>query len=212
MSNPDDWRFTSPTPPHAPPHDRQTPGLPTSPGTPSSDAAPFTPNAQASSGGCGCAIAVGVALFFVPIFACLYPVPAAAAVAAYYASDGFLRASASLNSDSRLPITLFAGAVAFWIVSRLEFQLATRVPLYRMVRHVVRVLLIGAFITVAVMNDRGRAGVPTSVAQFRVLFSSPAYLGVLVFWSAVAHLILTKAARFREQWGAWLEVFRLRRT
>lgn len=117
-----------------------------------------------------------------------------------------------MNSDSRLPITLFAGAVAFWIVSRIEFQLATRVPLYRMVRHVVRVFLIGAFITVAVMNDRGRAGVPTSVDQFVLLFSNPLYLGVLAFWSVVAHLILTKTTRFREQWGAWLEVFRLRRT
>ena len=212
MSNPDDWRFTSPTPPHAPPHDRQTPGLPPPPGAPSFGSAPFTPSAQAGSGGCGCAIAVAVVLFAVPIFGCLYPVPAAAAVATYYTADALLRGAASLNSDSRLPITLFAGAVAFWIVSRLEFRLATRVPLYRMVRHVVRVLLIGVFITVAVMNDRGRDGVPTSVAKFQELFSNRRYLIVLAVWSVVAHLILTKASRFREQWGAWLEVFRLRRT
>jgi hypothetical protein len=148
----------------------------------------------------------------VPIFACLYPAPAAAAVAAYYATDAFLRTGASLSSDGRLPITLFAGAVAFWIVSRLEFRLATRVPAYRAVRHVVRVLLIGVFITVAVMNDRGRDGVPTSVAKFQELFSNQRYLVVLAVWSVIAHLILTKASRFREQWGAWLEVFRLRKT
>jgi hypothetical protein len=212
MSNPDDWRFTSPTPPHAPSHDRQTPGLPAPTGAPPSGGAEYSPTATGGGGGCGCGIALLVAIFFVPIFGCLYPLPAAAAVAAYYGVDALLRAGASLSDDYRLPLTLGAGAVAFWIASRLEFRLAARAPLYRAVRHVVRVLLIGGFITVAVMNDRGRDGVPTSIAKFEELFSNPRYLIVLVFWSVVAHLILTKATGFREKWGLWMEVFRLRRT
>ena len=113
MSNPDDWRFTSPTPPHAPPHDRQTPGLPALPGAPPSNFPSFAPGGQPSNGGCGRAIALPIVLFAVPIFGCLYPVPAPAAVAAYSATESFLRAGASLNSDSRLPLTLLAGAVAF---------------------------------------------------------------------------------------------------
>jgi hypothetical protein len=90
--------------------------------------------------------------------------------------------------------------------------LATRVPAYRAVRHVVRVLLIGGFITVAVMNDRGRDGLPTSVAKFQELFSNLRYVVVLAVRSVTAHLILTKARGFREKWGMWLEVFRLRST
>ena len=92
--------------------------------------------------------------------------------------------------------TICGMAVVFWTVSRLDHRLADAVRPYRAVRHVVRVIVLAIALTFWTF---GRGGADPS-----------GFLPVLIVSGVVAHLVLTRAHRFRAHWHYVLELVRLR--
>jgi hypothetical protein len=105
---------------------------------------------------------------------------------------------------------LLAGVVVFWIMSRADHRLADAVPGYRLVRHVVRLILIGTFFAVTSLHEFEHGFWPQSAAEVRVLFGDPRFFVSLGIAVVVAHWLLRRANTIRDKWHAWLEVFRLR--
>jgi hypothetical protein len=114
-----------------------------------------------------------------------------------------------LDASGRLPFALLAGVVVFWTMSRFDHRLADRAQSYRIIRHVVRVLLIANFVAITSLNESG-SGLPRSLGQARLVVRDRRYLPVMLVLAVVAHLLLTRAKGLRERWHTGLQIFRLR--
>jgi hypothetical protein len=101
-----------------------------------------------------------------------------------------------LGVDGRLPFALLAAALVFWPTSRFDHRLADANARYRVGRHVARVVLLAFALTFWTFGRRG--GAATSM------------IIMVVVWGAIAHLVLTRAARFRNHWHLLLQFVRLR--
>ncbi len=214
MANPDDsWRHQQSAAPHAPAHDPVTPGLPlgqqsSSFDAPSADAAPAT--ARSGSGSLGAVLAVGLMLllFGAPILGTMYPLAAGSAFVVYLLTKNIL--GAGLGPDASLPFALLAGLIVLWIVSRRDHRLADASPTYRRVRHIARIVLIGVFVAVTSLHEFDHGSWPTSMDEAGVIMGDPRFWIGLAVTAVIAHLLLTRAARFRDLWHLCLEPFRLR--
>jgi hypothetical protein len=231
MSN-DDWRFTSPTPPHAPPHDPWLAGMRAPPEhqpPPLVDPGPPAPPSNFGSyenygydgGYAGAGVGSGVSpfvwffffLFFpvtFPIFACLYPLAAGAAALvgrAVYVMAGPVGPTTDVSS--RLPFVLASAAIVLWTVSRLEHRLARFAP-YRAVRHVVRLLLFGFYAVLLVFHSPSSGYFPSSLPEIVGMIANPPALVVMVIVAFIMHRVLTRRQGLRESWHAALRVLRLR--
>jgi hypothetical protein len=203
MTDPNDsWRLIQPAPPTARPHDPLTPGLrqpePSAPASGEEWADPPTrSNLPPNRAGVVVAEVFLLFLFGAPIFGTLYPMAAGAALIAGYATRTLLGAIApGLGADGRLPFALLAAALVFWPMSRFDHRLADASASYRSGRHVVRVILLAFALTFWTFGRGG--GAVTSM------------LVMVVVWGVIAHLVLTRAARFRDHWHGLLELVRLR--
>src|SRR5262249_40961328 len=112
MTNPNDqWRHQQPAAPHAPAHDRLTPGLPLNSPTPNFPSADDAyPTSVASSDPYAVnpwlpvAAAAIVLVYSGPIFGSLYPLPTGVAVLIGFVVNGTLRVGAKgLGADGALP-------------------------------------------------------------------------------------------------------------
>jgi hypothetical protein len=221
MTNPADrWRHQTSAAPHAPSHDPLTPGLPLQQGQTAMNIGGSDDNFQAytshSAGGVNPWIAIAVAfivlIFSGPIFGSLYPIAAAPAAAAYFATKGALHAvMPRLDVNDRRPFAMLAALVVFWFMCRLDHRLAARIAPYRRARHVARVLLIAAFLTPSTISANGRNGwMPRSTFELRLLVTDSRFLMAIAFWAVVAHLFLVRAKVTRARWDRALEFVRLR--
>lgn len=217
MTNPEDrWRHQTSAAPHAPSHDPLTPGLPLHQGQPASNIGGADYDVPAYTGGFNpwLLIAIGfiVFIFSGPIFGTLYPMAAAAAAATYFAVHGALQAAMSgLDVSDRRPFALLSAVVVFWFMSRLDHRLAARIAPYRLTRHVARVILMAAFLTMQTISQNGRSDwMPRSMFELQLLLANRRFLIVMAFWAVVAHLILVRAKDFRAFWDRGLEFVRLR--
>jgi hypothetical protein len=200
----DSWRHNQPAAPHAPSHDRHMPGLaPSEQGPPTSreDDWPTPPAAPSSAPPNMAGVAVAelflLFIFAAPLFGTLYPMAAGAALAAGLATRALLGVTApGLGADGRLPFALLAAAAVFWPVSRFDHRLAERNRAYRAGRHVARVVILAFALTFWTFGRRG--GAATSM------------LLMVAVWGVVAHLVLTRAERFRAHWHGLLQLAQLR--
>jgi len=221
-SNEDPSRFTSPTPPHAKPHDVIPAGLPpvSNQPTESKSDSEDAPTAPANDGGSNQAarntgLLLGYGFIFLlfagPIFGTLYPIPSGCAVIAGLLTNRVLETIAPhFDAADRLPGSLLAGAIVFWILSRIDHRLAERIPSYRTIRHVLRVAAIGTFFSIVVLNDRGGRWLPTSLAEAEAVLLNPSHLVAMIVGAVGAHFLLTKAKGFREIFHQILELAWLR--
>jgi hypothetical protein len=213
MTNPDQWRHQQGAAPHAPAHAPQTPGLPLG-GSPSSPADDSFGAPVSSGGGSGAGVVILkfiiVLVFAGPIFGGLYPMATGLAVAAGFTATGLLRGAASLSESDRTTIGAIVALVAFWPLMRLDHRLAATIPPYRLGRHVLRLVLIGGYVSLVTMNESGPRFMPTSFAQARFVFSDPKHLVALAVGAVAAHLWLTRWTASRARWERALEIFRLR--
>lgn len=151
-----------------------------------------------------------VLVFSGPIFGSLYPLAAGVALVAGLVTDGVLRVAArTLDASSRLPIDMLAALVVFWPMMRLDHRLATTVPPYRLARHVARVFLIAAFISMAMANESGGQWMPRSIGQLRALADSR-HLAVMAVAAVFAHWFLTRRGTVHARWDEALGFVRLR--
>jgi hypothetical protein len=142
-----------------------------------------------------------------PIWVCLYPLPAAAAVATYLISGAFthkLTLTAGLGTDvaqmvsSLLYLTsVLVTIVVLYTVSRGEHRLA-RSPLYRYPRHIVRLPLLG-LLAVWSITERNPLLLTNAPPQIRSE-SAEIFLVAILMWQ----LLLWKGAPVRRFWHATL--------
>ena len=220
MTDPNDhWRHQQPAAPHAPPHDRIPPGLPlhpSSPMAPPDDEYPASVQSGDPRGINPWLMVAAAAIVFVysgPVFGSLYPLATGVAVGAGLFVNAVLRDGApGLGADGRLPFSMLATAVAFWPMMRLDYRLVTTIPVYARVRHIARLILIGAFFSLATLDRTGGPFFPRSFGQVAKIFTDPPHLVVFVVGVIAARWMLAKATRLRATWGAAMEFLMLRPT
>src|SRR5215467_12852901 len=187
MTNPNDYcRHQQSAAPHAPAHDPITPGLPLHSPSPMAPAADDAYPASAASSDpyainpwLMVAAAAIVFVYSGPIFGSLYPLSTGVALIVGFMVNAVLRVGApSLDAGGRLPFAMLATAVTFWPMMRFDYQLATSVPAYARVRNVVRLVLIGAFFSLAMLDQTGGRFFPRSFGQFARIFTDPSHLVV----------------------------------
>jgi hypothetical protein len=219
MTNPNDyWRHQQPAAPHAPAHDRLTPGLPLHSSQPNSLAADDAYPPSAASGDpyainpwLMLAAAAIVFVYSAPIFGSLYPLSTGVALIVGFTVNGILRVGApSLGADGALPFSMLASAIAFWPMMRLDYRLATTVPAYARVRHIARLVLMGAFFSLATLDQTGGRFFPRSFGQFARIFIDPTHLVVFAIGVLAARWMLAKATRLHATWDSGLRLARLR--
>jgi hypothetical protein len=219
MTNPNDsWRHQAPAAPHAPPHDRLTPGLPLDGGASQQPigvgSEPFRYSGAPSDAALNVGLLLGsiilVVIFSGVIFPSLYPLPSLVAFLGGAVADKVLSVvDPGLDASSRLPIAMLAAAIVFWPMMRLDYRLAAGFAPYRIGRHVLRLFIIGAFSSLSSMADLFRFSF-TARGWRPVLFSDPEHFITFVVFAVAAHLFLTKATRARGYWTKALTVLRLR--
>ena len=234
MSPSDDyWRHTSPwpshdtqTPYHAPGTPRPEPYSPPPmplynppPGTPYGggygSASGTGPYAGYSGNGGGFWLVAFVIFFWavprtLPLLVVLYPFAAAIEIGA--ARGVFLLVGtldAGLASTTQIAIAAVASLVLLWPLSRAEQRLAN-VRAYRVLRHIVRLVLMGALVYRMTINMPGVVPLPPWMHSLRGAFRSPQQLAVTVGAVVVWHFLLM-AGGLRTAWHRALEVVRLRR-
>ena len=150
-----------------------------------------------------------VALLWIPMI-CLYPLTALAGALAGVGS--FLVAVRLLPADGRdvaMVIGLAVGVVVVWKVYRVESRLAGH-PLFRLIRHAVRLLLLGIWAIPILQLTMGATAPTTTTRYVLAVISNPrallAFLARpqnLAIWigALVAlHFLLWKADTLREWW------------
>ena len=214
MTNQDDyWRLRESAAPHDRTHDltvgEQRHGQSTF-GAPAFETTP-APSGGGGGGSGLLTLALVTLLFAAPIFGCLYPLAAGTGFVTGLATNSLLALVApSLGADGRLPFALLAGVVAFWATSRFDHRLADRSTSYRRARHVVRVCLIAAVITVNMLNQQTGGWMPRSVQQVQAITGDSRFLIVMGLSMVAAHFFLVKAKGFREFWHTGLKIVKLR--
>jgi len=150
-------------------------------------------------------------VFAAPIFGCLYPLTAAITAVAGLETYHLLQTLLpGVADDSRLPVALFVGVVTFWLACRYEHRLAAKNKTYRVARHYVRLVFIGAFFSLTFLNDQGGRWMPTSIGQAVMVFGNLPHLIAWIAGAIGAHFFLTKAKFVWTYWDTALRVLRLR--
>jgi len=151
-----------------------------------------------------------------PVWACLYPVAAAAGYLALLFVAGiairYVPRDAPINPNLiASAIALVAALVVLWNVSRLENVLA-RFNAYRIPRHLVRLVLLASLAVVAIQMLRGT---PISYAlatpNFKHALFEPANLGIVLGVVVASHFILWNWKWARDFWDRRLTAARLRK-
>lgn len=240
MGSDDWWRHNSPWPGHAPQPPGHAPGEersssytptpltgppPTGPWGGNTGGPGFTGGAEWSGGyaggaataGCGGVVAlVAVVSFFatvpraLPLLGALYPLVAAIEIGV--ARGTFLvtgKLSPSMPNNTRVAIAAAACLVLLWPASRLEQRLAN-FQAYRVLRHIVRLALIGLFTYQLTSTMPLAEPMPPWMHPFRGLFRSPAQLAATVGAVLVMHFLLRNFLGIRSVWRRSLEFTRLR--
>ena len=145
---------------------------------------------------------------------CLYPLSALAGLFTLVYAMPFLRGvlpESPIIGPGLCAVVLAigAGAVVLWKVSRLEHDLA-RHKLYRILRHLVRLPLLGIAAVVALERARGLPYNPTPAEVMQILMV-PANLATALGVMIVSHFILWNWKRGREFWHRRLVSARLRK-
>ena len=212
----DRWRHQQSAAPHAPAHDALTPGLPL--GNNPSWSEPQSSDAPSTAIGTGApnpisgivGTALLLILFGAPIFATMYPLTAAAAYVTWLVTNSVLTVATPLGADGRLVVAMFAGAIALWMVSRRDQELADAVPAYRYWRHIARLVLIGVFVATTSVHEFEHGFWPRSLGEVGVLLADVRFWIGMVVAAGIAHLLLKRADGIRAKWHLVLELFRLR--
>jgi hypothetical protein len=141
---------------------------------------------------------------------CLYPITAAAGIAATLATRSIFTSVLPADAgDVPFALGIVVGAVVIGIVFRLEVRLAGSTG-YRVVRHVVRMILLAIWAIPIIQLTLGAAAPTTSTAYIFFVISNPSgmvqFLAnplMLGIWIAVVvglHFLIWKADGVRRFW------------
>lgn len=112
----------------------------------------------------------------------LYPVSIGAALFAGFGSASML--ARVLPPDGR-EVAALGGVIIGWIVAglmmRLEYRLAEKVLLYRLARHIVRLLLLGILLVPMMMRIEGISGPEGDTMYVFTVFSNPGLMRHFLF-------------------------------
>jgi len=152
--------------------------------------------------------------FLWEVWVCLYPLSALAGLFTLFYSIPLLRrvlpASPIIGPGLyAVVVGLVAGAVVLWKASRLEHDLA-RHKLYRILRHLVRLPLLGIAAVVALEKAQGLPYNPTPAEVVQIL-RVPANLAIVLGVMIASHFILWNWKWGREFWHRRLVSARLRK-
>src|SRR6185295_2141895 len=115
----------------------------------------YEPTPGTPGGGTGLGVFLLAIPFAGPIFGTLYPLASGTALVVGLVVNALLAGMArGLSPEGRAAIALITAIVVFWTMSRLDHRLGEFLP-YRIVRHVIRLALIGAFFSLTVLNESG---------------------------------------------------------
>jgi hypothetical protein len=151
-----------------------------------------------------------------PVWACLYPLAAAAGYLALLFVAGiairFVPRDAPVNPNLiASAIALVAALIVIWNASRFEHVLA-RFNAYRIPRHLVRLALLAALAVVAIQRLQG---IPISYAVSPPIFKralfEPTNLGVVLGVVVVSHFMLWNWKWARDFWDRRLTAAQLRK-
>ncbi len=184
--------------------------VPVGPGMPAGGALPFSRNL---AGGDFLLNLVFVGILW-EVWVCLYPLSAVAGLLTLLYGMPFLRGVVP-ESPIIAPglyavgLAFVAAAVVLWNLSRLEHLLA-RSDLYRILRHLVRLPLLGLATVIALESAEGLPYDPTMPGVKRIL-STPTNLVIVVGVMIASHFILWNWKWAREFWHRRLAAAQLRK-
>jgi hypothetical protein len=208
------WHVPDPSPPFQPtpfqPAPSSTIPVPVGPGMPARDVLPFIGR---SAGGDFLLNLIFVGVLW-EVWICLYPLSAIAGLLTLLYGMPFLRGVVPASSIIApglyaVGLAFIAAAVVLWNVSRLEHVLA-RTGLYRVLRHLVRLPLVGLATVVALESAQGLPYDPTMQGVRRVL-NTPANLVIVVGVMIASHFILWNWKWARGFWHHRLVAAQLRK-
>jgi hypothetical protein len=202
------WTPVPESPPFEPSMPQPSP-LPTGTPMPAGDVLPFLRN-QARGDFLLNVIFVGILW---EVWICLYPLSALAGLLTLTNGMPFLRSvlpASPIIGPGLYAVVLgiLAALVVLWNVSRLEHKLA-RYGAYRILRHLVRIPLLGIATVVAIEEAQGFPYDPTPAGINRIL-KTPANLAIVVGAMVAAHFILWNWKAARAFWHRRLESAQLR--
>jgi lipoprotein signal peptidase len=149
-----------------------------------------------------------VVILWIP-FLCLYPLTALIGIGVGFAAVPIFARTLPPNTDVPAALGVLIGAVAFYIMIRIEYRLSQSAG-YRISRHAVRMVLLAI---VAIPTIQMAAGAPVEststryilsvVSNPRIMFSFLAdakNVAILLTVVIVIHFVLWKGERFRRFW------------
>ena len=147
------------------------------------------------------------------VWVCLYPLSALAGLFTLIYGMPFLRGvlpPSPIVGPGLYAVVLgfVAAAVVLWTASRLEHVLARHLP-YRLLRHLVRLPLLGLATVITIQKMHGLPYNPTPAGVMPIL-KSPTNLGIVLAVMIASHFILWNWKRPREFWHRRLVGARLR--
>lgn len=152
--------------------------------------------------------------FFWEVWVCLYPLSALAGLFTLVYTMPFLRSvlpPSPIIGPGLYAVVLgiIAAAVALWTASRLEHRLA-RSLLYRIPRHLVRLLMLGWAAAVAIQKGQGLPYNPSPAAIMPLLKEDHTALGTVIGVMVASHFVLWNWTWARDFWHRRLVGARLR--
>ena len=190
---------------------------PTAPGSPQQiQGADWTaaPSSAGSGGSGGFLVMILFSLFLVVLLwipmVCLYPLTAlAGGLAGFGTASLAARVLPPDGGDVADLLGVVAGAIVAWKVYRLEYRMAERLP-FRLVRHVVRLLLLSVWVIPIIELSMGVTAPGTTTRYVLATVSNPQSLASfltrpqnLAIWAVAIgalHLLLWKADGLRQWW------------
>lgn len=145
-----------------------------------------------------------------PLLAALYPLVAAIEIGVM--RGAFLlvgKLAPDVPTNTRLAIAVASCLVLLWPASRIEQRLADFV-VYRIVRHIARLVLVGLFVYRLTSLMPAAESLPPWMQPARRVFHSPAQLATVVGAVVVTHFLLGNFLGIRSAWRRLLEFTRLR--
>lgn len=147
------------------------------------------------------------------LWICLYPVAFLAGLFTLAVALPFFRAVVPADpvigqGIVGISLGILAALIALWMVSRLEHKLAKH-KVFRVLRHIVRIPLLGLAAIVAIQESNGLSYNPTPDGIAPIL-RVPMNLAIVVAVMIAAHFILWNWDRARAFWHRRLEGARLR--
>lgn len=155
-----------------------------------------------------------VVLLWMP-FACLYPLTVLSGLLSGFFAAGLLGGKLGWDGQTAAGTGILIGAVVIWTLIRVEYRMS-QVALYRVVRHVARMLLLSLLAVPMILMAQG-AGQWMSEFRFVVytlssrvvlqqFFRNPVDLGI---WAAVMvglHFLIWNSTRARNFWHRRLKM------